>query len=142
MAADITPVVQAIESQTKTRPKVSELPDKNFNDEILKAITANTNNSEANTNALRVLTEKLNPTSATPSGESFAQKAFDTVKGVQNSLDDLYSYVKNFSNIKNPSIADLFGMQYKVTIMSLTMDAASKVGDKGSQAFQTLFRNQ
>jgi hypothetical protein len=140
MVTDITPVVQAIESQTKAI--ASGLPDKNLSDEILKALATNASNSEANTNALRVLTEKLDPAGATASGETLAQKAFNIVKGVRENLDGLFAYVEKFSKDKNPSTAALFEMQFKVTQMSILMDVSSKVGDKGSQAFQTLFRNQ
>ena len=74
--------------------------------------------------------------------ETLTQKAFDTVKSVRDNLEDLYTYVEKFRNEKNPTTANLFEMQYKVIQMSVLMDISSKVGDKASQAFQTLFRNQ
>lgn len=84
--------------------------------------------------------EKIESTAATK--ETLTQKAFNAVKGVRDNLEDLQKYVEKFSNEKNPSTASLFEMQYKVIQMSILMDISSKVGDKSSQAFQTLFRNQ
>jgi hypothetical protein len=140
MATNMTSVVQATEAQTKAITSGS--PDKSFQDEIAKAISANTAGSEANANALRVLAERIDSPNAASSGESLSQKAFDVVKGVRENLNDLFAYVEKFSKEKDPSTASLFTMQYKVTQMSILMDVSSKVGDKGSQAFQTLFRNQ
>ncbi len=84
--------------------------------------------------------EKIGSTATTQ--ETLTQKAFDAVKGVRDHLEDLQKYVEKFSKEKDPSTASLFEMQYKVIQMSILMDISSKVGDKASQAFQTLFRNQ
>jgi ABC-type enterochelin transport system substrate-binding protein len=137
--ADITSVVEAIKTQTQTI--ASSLPDQKFYDEISKAIALNADSSSTNSQAIRVLLERIEPNAAQPD-ETLSQKAFNVVKSVRESMEDLYAYVEKFSNEKDPSTGSLFEMQYKVMKMSIMMDISSKVGDKGSQAFQTLFRNQ
>jgi hypothetical protein len=139
METNLTSVLEAIKTQTQTI--ASGLPDQKFYDEIGKAIVASTDNNSVNSQALRVLLERIDP-SAIQSDETLTQKAFNVVKGVRESMEELYVYVEKFSNEKDPSTGSLFEMQYKVMKMSIMMDVSSKVGDKGSQAFQTLFRNQ
>jgi hypothetical protein len=137
--ADITSVVEAIKTQTQTI--ASNLPDQKFYDEISKAIAFNADSNSTNSQAIRVLLERIEP-NAVQSSETLSQKAFNVVKGVRESMEDLYAYVEKFSHETDPSTGSLFEMQYKVMKMSIMMDVSSKVGDKGSQAFQTLFRNQ
>ncbi|MDR1255849.1 MAG: hypothetical protein LBJ94_02925 [Puniceicoccales bacterium] len=139
--SDITSVVQAIETQTKA---ISQgLPDKEFYAELQKAITANTSNSEVNSNAIRVLLEEINSANKTTSSEeAISEKFFRVVKGVQEHLEDLRLYVEGFSRRSDISAGDLFEMQFKITQFSIAMDISSKMGEKSSQCFQTLFRNQ
>ena len=77
---------------------------------------------------------------------------FDT-PDLEKKFSDVFAVVKDrlqrIKNIavelnKNPDLsqAQLMHIQYEVMEMSIVLDVASKVGDKGSQALQTLFRNQ
>jgi hypothetical protein len=86
--------------------------------------------------------EKIDSTNNVAPQETLSQKTFNVVKGVRKNLNALKAYVEKFSHEKNPSTASLFEMEFKVIQFQLSLDVASKVGDKGSQAFQTLFRNQ
>ncbi|MDR0680044.1 MAG: hypothetical protein LBF42_03390 [Puniceicoccales bacterium] len=136
---DITPVIQAIETQTKTME--ARLPEHEFYEEIQKAIAASSAKNEANTNAVRALMERIEATPVRPSEETLTQKVYNVVKGVREQFNDFNDYIQTFVN--GPlSTAKMFELQYKVTQLSVMMDVSSKVGDKGSQAFQTLFRNQ
>jgi ABC-type enterochelin transport system substrate-binding protein len=137
--SDLTSVTEAIKAQTQTIS--SGLPDQKFYDEIGKAISTSADSNSVNTQAIRALLERIEP-NAVQTDETLTQKAFKAVKGVRESIEELYTYVEKFSNEKDPSTGSLFEMQYKVMKMSIMMDVSSKVGDKGSQAFQTLFRNQ
>ncbi|MDR2776504.1 MAG: hypothetical protein LBB17_00440 [Puniceicoccales bacterium] len=78
---------------------------------------------------------------------------FSGVAEYQNRLSDFMSSVKrqldHMSNVtaelaQKPDLSqqDLMRIQYEVTQMSIVLDVASKVGDKGSQALQTLFRDK
>lgn len=141
---DTLSVTEAVDSIKKNLPEqqfydtfLNKLPDESF-------YTSLTQGLEANTEAIKLFIEKFEQKTIDPSAstETLTEKAFKTVKGVRDNLEDLYSYVEKFSKDKNPSTASLFEMQYKVIQMSVLMDISSKVGDKASQGFQTLFRNQ
>ncbi|MDR1401390.1 MAG: hypothetical protein LBI81_00320 [Puniceicoccales bacterium] len=61
---------------------------------------------------------------------------------VQKHLRRITSVVADLSRKPDLSQGDLMRIQYEITQMGIMLDVASKVGDKGSQALQTLFRDK
>lgn len=64
------------------------------------------------------------------------------VSVVRRRMERISNVVAELTKKPDLSQGDLMRIQYEVMQMSITLDVASKVGDKGSQALQTLFRNQ
>ncbi len=131
-------VAQVQEEIVKNLSQQNAVAPGNFQD----MYTAIIQNLHANTEAVQLFRESFEKHAIESSQETLTQKAFNAAKGVRDSLEELQVYVEKFSKEKNPTTAVLFEMQYKVMQMSILMDISSKVGDKASQAFQTLFRNQ
>lgn len=131
-------VAQVQEEIVKNLSQQNAVAPGNFQD----MYTAIIQNLHANTEAVQLFRESFEKHAIESSQETLIQKAFNAAKGVRDSLEELQVYVEKFSKEKNPTTAVLFEMQYKVMQMSILMDISSKVGDKASQAFQTLFRNQ
>ncbi|MDR2628421.1 MAG: hypothetical protein LBC30_00240 [Puniceicoccales bacterium] len=79
---------------------------------------------------------------ALSSGAGYQNRLSDFMSSVKRQLDHMSDVVMELS--KNPDLSqqDLMRIQYEVTQMSIILDVASKVGDKGSQALQTLFRDK
>jgi hypothetical protein len=66
----------------------------------------------------------------------------DYVSQVRDQLQRIERVVVELANKPDLSQQDLMRIQYEVMQMSIVLDVASKVGDKGSQAVQTLFRDK
>jgi hypothetical protein len=64
------------------------------------------------------------------------------VTTVRDQLNRMDAIATNLSKKPDVSQADLIGIQFEVMQMGIILDVASKLGDKGSNAVQTLFRNQ
>ena len=135
---NLVSVAQVQEEIVKNLSQQNAVAPANFQD----MHTAIIQNLHANTEAIQLFQESFEKHAIESSQETLTQKAFNVAKNVRDSLEELQVYVDKFSKEKNPTTAVLFEMQYKVMQMSILMDISSKVGDKASQAFQTLFRNQ
>ncbi|MDR1413681.1 MAG: hypothetical protein LBI56_01945 [Puniceicoccales bacterium] len=61
---------------------------------------------------------------------------------VQNRLKRVTNIISELSRKPDMSQGDIMRVQYEITQMGIMLDVASKVGDKGSQALQTLFRDK
>ena len=96
---------------------------------------------------------------------NFYNNAYDTINKLRTNLREAAEnqYANRLSNfvdivkarlnrinervvplMKKPDLSqsDLLYIQYEVMQMSIVLDVASKAGDKGSQALQTLFRDK
>ncbi|MDR2603216.1 MAG: hypothetical protein LBC11_01485 [Puniceicoccales bacterium] len=76
------------------------------------------------------------------SGTEYKNRLSDFMSSVKRQLDHMADVTAEL--VKKPDLSqqDLMRIQYEVTQMSIVLDVASKVGDKGSQALQTLFRDK
>lgn len=72
----------------------------------------------------------------------FAERFDDFVSVVRQRLERITNVVVELTKKPDMSQQDLMRIQYEVMQMSIVLDVASKVGDKGSQALQTLFRDK
>ena len=72
----------------------------------------------------------------------FAERFDDFVSVVRKRLERITNVVVELTKKPDMSQQDLMRIQYEVMQMSIVLDVASKVGDKGSQALQTLFRDK
>lgn len=72
----------------------------------------------------------------------FAERFDDFVSVVRQRLERITNVVIELTKKPDMSQQDLMRIQYEVMQMSIVLDVASKVGDKGSQALQTLFRDK
>lgn len=76
--------------------------------------------------------------------KTLGQKIFEATDEFCQKIKDLRQQLE--TKIKkggtNFSAGDTLEVQYLITMISVNMDLLSKFGDKSSQAFQTLFRNQ
>jgi hypothetical protein len=75
-------------------------------------------------------------------GEDYENKLSHFVSAVRKKLQETTEIVKKLSQKSDLSQQDLMEIQFHVMEMSIVLDVASKVGDKGSQALQTLFRDK
>ena len=76
------------------------------------------------------------------SGADLQKKFSDIFSTVKERMDRINVLVDDLISHPDLSQQQLMRIQYEVMEMSIVLDVASKVGDKGSQALQTLFRNQ
>ena len=76
------------------------------------------------------------------SSAGLSQKAYETVTKVRTRINELYTEASDI--LKRPSLSsgDMIQLQAITTEIYTLIDLSSKMGDKASQAFQTLFRNQ
>jgi hypothetical protein len=109
-------------------------------EELQRAVSSGLDGSDIS-QSLRVMTEKMSVNSTDSTGR-LSQKFFDAMKGVSNAVNEFYMYIKGATQSGDFSMHKLFEVQFKVTQMTVLLDVSSKIGDKGGQAFQTLFRNQ
>jgi hypothetical protein len=66
----------------------------------------------------------------------------DFVSKVKQQLQRVTKLVENLAANPDVDQSQLMLIQYEVMQMSIVLDVSSKVGDKSSQALQSLFRNQ
>jgi hypothetical protein len=66
----------------------------------------------------------------------------DFVSRVKEQLERVVTLAEELTNNPDVGQADLIRLQYEVMQMAVVLDVASKVGDKSSQAIQSMFRNQ
>ncbi|MDR1595366.1 MAG: hypothetical protein LBR91_00360 [Puniceicoccales bacterium] len=66
----------------------------------------------------------------------------DLFSSIKRNLSEVGQVLTKLSNQDNLSQKDLLLIQFQISKMSISLDVASKVGDKGSQALQTLFRDK
>jgi polyhydroxyalkanoate synthesis regulator phasin len=64
------------------------------------------------------------------------------VSVVKERMERVGNLVETLSKKPDLTQADLMHIQYEIMEMGIVLDVASKVGDKGSQLLQTLFRGQ
>ncbi|MDR1173196.1 MAG: hypothetical protein LBJ75_03850 [Puniceicoccales bacterium] len=76
------------------------------------------------------------------SGEAYQNRLSDFMSSVKRQLDHMTNVAAELAQKPDLSQGDLMRIQYEVMQMSIVLDVASKVGDKGSQALQTLFRDK
>jgi hypothetical protein len=81
-------------------------------------------------------------TSARRRGADYEGRLSNFVSTVRRRMERMSSVVNEIVAKKDLSQQDLMRIQYEVMEMSIVLDVASKVGDKGSQALQTLFRDK
>ncbi|MDE6431769.1 MAG: hypothetical protein K2L13_00015 [Opitutales bacterium] len=76
--------------------------------------------------------------------KTLGQKIFESTDKFCQKIKDLRKRLEVKLKISgtNLSAGDTLEVQYLITMISVNMDLLSKFGDKSSQAFQTLFRNQ
>ncbi|MDR3143927.1 MAG: hypothetical protein LBT64_00285 [Puniceicoccales bacterium] len=86
--------------------------------------------------------EKMIQASREAAGTDYEGKLSGFVSTVRKKLQETADIVKNLSKKNDLSQKDLMEIQFHVMEMSIVLDVASKVGDKGSQALQTLFRDK
>ncbi|MDR0742305.1 MAG: hypothetical protein LBE98_02475 [Puniceicoccales bacterium] len=79
---------------------------------------------------------------AQSSGAEYQNRLSDFMSSVKRQLDHMATVATELAQKPDLSQQDLMRIQYEVTQMSIVLDVASKVGDKGSQALQTLFRDK
>ncbi|MDR0693150.1 MAG: hypothetical protein LBF49_01085 [Puniceicoccales bacterium] len=76
------------------------------------------------------------------SGTEYQNRLSDFMSSVKQQLDHMANVAAELAQKPDLSQQDLMRIQYEVMQMSVVLDVASKVGDKGSQALQTLFRDK
>jgi ABC-type transporter Mla subunit MlaD len=76
------------------------------------------------------------------SGTEYQSRVSDFMSSVKQQLDHMANVAAELAQKPDLSQQDLMRIQYEVMQMSVVLDVASKVGDKGSQALQTLFRDK
>jgi hypothetical protein len=69
-------------------------------------------------------------------------KISDLFSSIRRNLNETGQVLTRLSKQDNLSQQDLLLIQFQISKMSISLDVASKVGDKGSQALQTLFRDK
>ena len=72
----------------------------------------------------------------------YVNRLSDFIDIVKARLSRIDKYVAPLMQKPDLSQSDLLYIQYEVMQMSIILDVASKAGDKGSQALQTLFRDK
>ncbi|MDR2432237.1 MAG: hypothetical protein LBD34_00580 [Puniceicoccales bacterium] len=72
----------------------------------------------------------------------YQNRLSDFMSTVKHQLDHMANVAAELAQKPDLSQQDLMRIQYEVMQMSVVLDVASKVGDKGSQALQTLFRDK
>ncbi|MDR2778696.1 MAG: hypothetical protein LBB16_00175 [Puniceicoccales bacterium] len=75
-------------------------------------------------------------------GVEYQNRLSDFMSSVKQKLDHMANVAAELAQKPDLSQQDLMRIQYEVMQMSVVLDVASKVGDKGSQALQTLFRDK
>jgi esterase/lipase superfamily enzyme len=75
-------------------------------------------------------------------GMEYQNRLSDFMSSVKQKLDHMANVAAELAQKPDLSQQDLMRIQYEVMQMSVVLDVASKVGDKGSQALQTLFRDK
>ncbi|MDR1433513.1 MAG: hypothetical protein LBI61_04245 [Puniceicoccales bacterium] len=88
------------------------------------------------------ITDSLDRQTANSTGTTYENKLSNFFSSVKKNLEDVARVTNRLSKKDALSQQDLMLIQYEVSKMSITLDVASKVGDKGSQALQTLFRDK
>lgn len=66
----------------------------------------------------------------------------DFISKVKEQMQRVTTLIQDLQRKPDIGQGDLLRIQYEVTQMALVLDVSSKVGDKSSQALQSLFRNQ
>jgi cob(I)alamin adenosyltransferase len=89
-------------------------------------------------NVIYRLEEKITQSS----GAEYQNRLSDFMSSVKQKLDHMTDVAAELAQKPDLSQQDLMRIQYEVMQMSIVLDVASKVGDKGSQALQTLFRDK
>ena len=72
----------------------------------------------------------------------YVNRLSDFIDVVKARLGRINKYIAPLMQKPDLSQSDLLYIQYEVMQMSIILDVASKAGDKGSQALQTLFRDK
>jgi DNA polymerase II small subunit/DNA polymerase delta subunit B len=85
--------------------------------------------------------DKLQLDSSKQGNPAYAKKLSDLVSVVKDRMERVSAVVEELAK-KSLSQQDLMRIQYEVMQMGIVLDVASKVGDKGSRALQTLFRDK
>ncbi|MDR1528142.1 MAG: hypothetical protein LBS22_00955 [Puniceicoccales bacterium] len=110
---------------------------------ILSSINPDVSDSVRNVGQLMPnVVHRLEGRVAQSSGSEYQNRISDFMSSVKRQLDHMADVAAELAQKPDLSQQDLMRIQYEVMQMSVVLDVASKVGDKGSQALQTLFRDK
>jgi hypothetical protein len=90
---------------------------------------------------VRAVSDKLDVQLSRSAGTGFEDKLSRFISSARERMAHLSQTLSDLAS--GPiSQQDMMRIQFEVTQFGIVLDLSSKVGDKGSQALQTLFRNQ